>query len=109
MLANGDILAFTAFRLKNGYRLNNLNNGIKMRRSKDNGRTWSAPEIIYRGTTWEPSAVQLSSGEIHVYFTSADPNKGDSGTALLRSKDNGATWTHVATRSTRTRCPCRFS
>ena len=95
VLANGDILAFTAFRLKNGYRLNNLNNGIKMRRSKDNGRTWSAPEIIYRGTTWEPSAVQLSSGEIHVYFTSADPNKGDSGTALLRSKDNGATWTHV--------------
>lgn len=95
VLANGDILSFVSFRLKNGYRTNNLNNGIKMRRSTDNGKTWSESQIIYRGTTWEPSAVQLASGEIHVYFTSADPNKGDSGTALLRSTDNGETWTHV--------------
>ena len=95
VLANGDILSFVSFRCKNGYRTDNRNNGIKMRRSTDNGKSWSTPEIIYRGTTWEPSAVQLASGEIHVYFTSADPNKGDSGTALLRSTDNGATWTHI--------------
>ena len=95
VLANGDVLAFASFRLNNGYKLNNLNNGIMMRRSSDNGRTWSEPQVIYRGTTWEPSALQLASGEIHVYFTSADPNKGDSGTALLRSNDNGKTWTSV--------------
>lgn len=95
VLADGDVLAFASFRLNKGYRLNNLNNGIMMRRSNDNGRTWSDPEVIYRGTTWEPSALQLSSGEIHVYFTSADPNLGDSGTALLRSTDNGKTWTSV--------------
>ena len=95
VLSNGDILAFASFRLNKGYRLNNLNNGIMMRRSSDNGASWSEPQIIYRGTTWEPSTLQLASGEIHVYFTSADPNLGDSGTALLRSTDNGKTWTSV--------------
>ena len=95
VLANGDILAFASFRLNNGYRTNPLNNGIMMRRSTDNGNSWSDPEVIYRGTNWEPSALQLRTGEIHVYFTSSDPNKGDSGTALLRSNDNGKTWTSV--------------
>lgn len=95
VLSNGDILAFASFRLNAGYRLNNLNNGIMMRRSSDNGSTWTEPEIIFRGSTWEPSALQLSNGEIQVYFTNSDPNKGDSGTALLRSLDNGLTWTSV--------------
>ncbi|MDR1938728.1 MAG: glycoside hydrolase [Tannerellaceae bacterium] len=95
VLDNGDILAFASFRLNKGYLLNNLNNGIMMRRSSDHGNTWSDTTVIYRGTTREPSALQLSSKEIHVYFTSADPNKGDSGTALLRSTDSGKTWIHV--------------
>lgn len=95
VLSNGDILAFASFRLNKGYRLNNLNNGIMMRRSSDNGASWSEPQIIYRGTTWEPSALQLASGEVHVYFTSSDPILGDSGTALLRSTDNGKSWTSV--------------
>ena len=95
VLENGDVLAFAAFRLNAGYRLNPLNNGIMMRRSTDNAKTWGPTEIIYRGTNWEPSALQLSDGEIHVYFTGSDPDKGDSGTALLRSTDNGETWTSV--------------
>ena len=95
VLDNGDVLAFASFRLNKGYRLNPLNNGIMMRRSTDNGRTWSAPEVIYRGTTWEPSALQLSSSELHLYFTDADPVTGNSGTALLRSTDRGETWTSV--------------
>ncbi len=69
VLDNGDILAFASFRLNDGYRLNPLNNGIMMRRSTNNGLNWGAPEVIYRGVTWEPSAVQLSSKEIQVYFT----------------------------------------
>lgn len=95
VLDNGDILAFASFRLNKGYRLNPLNNGIMMRRSTDNGRTWSPTEVIYRGTTWEPSALQLSSREVHLYFTDADPLTGNSGTSLLRSTDRGATWTAV--------------
>ncbi len=95
VLSNGDILAFASLRLQDGYRLNTLNNGIVMRRSSDNGKTWGEPELIYRGTNWEPSALELSSGEIHVYFTSSDPNKGNSGTALLRSFDKGRTWQAV--------------
>ena len=95
VLDNGDILAFASFRLNKGYRLNPLNNGIMMRRSADNGKTWSATQIIYRGTTWEPSALQLSSGEVHVYFTDANTTTGNSGTSLLRSTDRGATWTTV--------------
>lgn len=95
VLSNGDILAFASFRLNAGYKLNQLNNGIMMRRSSDNGQSWTDPEVIYRGTTWEPFPLQLESGEIHVYFTSSDPNKGDSGTALLRSNDNGESWENV--------------
>lgn len=95
VLDNGDILAFASFRLNKGYRLNPLNNGIMMRRSSDNGKTWSETQIIYRGTTWEPSALQLSTGEVHVYFTDANTTTGNSGTSLLRSTDRGATWTTV--------------
>lgn len=95
VLDNGDVLAFAAFRLNKGFRLNPLNNGIMMRRSTDNGRTWSDPEVIYRGVTWEPSALQLSSREVHVYFTDSNTTTGDSGTALLRSTDGGTTWTSV--------------
>ena len=66
-----------------------------MRRSSDNGRTWSTAQIIYQGTTWEPYALQLRSGEIQVYFTDSEPITADSGTAMLRSMDNGRTWTVV--------------
>lgn len=95
VLANGDILAFASFRLNKGYRLDPRNNGIMMRRSTDNAATWGEYQKIYTGTTWEPSALQLKNGEIHVYFTDADVNKGDSGTSLLRSTDNGQTWEYV--------------
>ncbi len=95
ILKNGDILAFASFRLNQGYRLNPLNNGIMMRRSKDNGKTWSEGQIIYRGWTWEPHALQLTTDEVQLYFTSSNPNKGDSGTGLLRSFDNGETWISI--------------
>lgn len=95
VLANKDVLVFASFRLNKGYRTDSQSNGIMMRRSSDNGRSWSSAQVIYQGTTWEPYALQLRSGELQVYFTDADPQKGDSGTSLLRSMDNGRTWVVV--------------
>jgi hypothetical protein len=95
VLANGDILAFAAFRNNKGYYTEPQNNGIMMRRSTDNGKSWTSQQVIRVGSTWEPYGLQLSSGEIQVYYTDCEPNSGDSGTSLLRSTDNGKTWTTV--------------
>lgn len=93
VLQNGDVLAFTSYRAVYGYRYYDDTNGIVMRRSTDGGLTWGKEQEIFRGSTWEPYGLQLSSGEIHVYFTHCIPIVGDSGTSLLRSTDNGHTWT----------------
>lgn len=96
VLDNGDILAFAAYRYYPEYTAHTDWCGIMMRKSTDNGKSWSAPKSIYRGSAcWEPSALQLADGEIHVYYTKANPSIGDSGTALLRSSNRGETWTDV--------------
>lgn len=70
-----------------------------MRRSTDGGVTWGAEKVIYVGTNWEPYLLQLPSGEIQVYFTHTAPKlalentMSSSGTAIIRSFDNGETWT----------------
>jgi hypothetical protein len=69
--------------------------------SRDNGRTWvanskplySAGPALGQGC-YEPSAIQLSSGEVQLFFANEYPHRAD-GTqeiSLLRSKDTGATW-----------------
>lgn len=102
VLDNGDILAVASF--NGSYKGDAKNNGISMRRSTDNGKTWSEEQVIYVGTTWEPSLLQLDSGEIQMYWTNthvggvaaslggrADDNS--TGTMMIRSFDNGVTWT----------------
>jgi len=95
VLANGDIIAVASYRANRDYRNLPLDNGIIMRRSTDNGVTWSSPQEIYRGTNWEPHLLQLPSGEIHCYFTDSRTHihEYNTGTALIVSTDNGATWT----------------
>ncbi|MCM1502686.1 MAG: glycoside hydrolase [Bacteroidales bacterium] len=96
VLADGDILAFAAYRFNPSYTQHTDWCGIMIRRSTDNGKTWSTPRRIFQGSAcWEPSGLQLESGEIHIYYTRANPSIGDSGTALLRSTDNGETWEDV--------------
>ncbi len=100
VLENGDIIVAAGFR--KDYRGNQLTNGIEIRRSSDNGNTWTAPEVIYTGAVWEPSLLQLPSGEVQIYWTnthvegSTDPygraDDNSTGTAMLRSFDNGKTW-----------------
>ncbi len=74
---------------------------IAMAVSRDNGSTWTetAKPLYEAGSAegtgcYEPSAIQLSTGEIQLFFANEFPHKTD-GTqeiTLLRSTDNGETW-----------------
>lgn len=94
VLANGDILTATSYRANSGYARTPTDNGISLRRSTDNGRTWSEEKLIYQGTNWEPSFTQRSNGRIEIYFSQSRPeiSSSNSGTAMLWSDDNGYTW-----------------
>lgn len=95
VLSNGDILAVASFRANNGYRDLPKDAGIELRRSYDNGITWSHPLTIYQGVNWEPYLLELPSGEIQCYFTdsSRTGTEGmDTGTAMVVSTDGGWTW-----------------
>lgn len=106
VLENGDILAFSSFRADKGYKTELDKNGIAMIRSRDNGKTWSEEQVIYTGTNWETDAILLASGEIQLYFTETAPmiykygfndTRRSSGIGLIRSCDNGETWTPYVT------------
>ncbi len=106
VLDNGDIMAVASFRSNKHFRRDNRFNGLAMRKSSDGGQTWSDEKVIYTGSNWEPSLLQLPSGEIQVYFTHSAPKNqpqieagvptskivASSGTAIIRSKDYGETW-----------------
>lgn len=89
--------------------------GLYVKYSNDNGKTWTNAKQIYKGICWEPSIIQLETGEIQVYFTHTAPiaymngyysedypyniiakrsEQGQStGVAMLSSIDKGETWT----------------
>lgn len=103
VLQNGDILAAAGFRGYKTYKGDSKTNGIQIRRSTDNGATWSKAETVYTGGVWEPSLLQLKSGEIQLYWTNTHvggapaeyggrTDDNSTGTAMLRSFDNGYTW-----------------
>lgn len=79
---------------------------IVIKRSSDNGKNWSVPQIIYNAAPrftdgcWEPSFLQLPSGELQVYFANENPyqTSDEQEISLLRSFDNGATWDKNSTQ-----------
>ena len=91
VLQNGDILVACSYRANKGYK-RVIDCGIMLRRSSDNGKTWSEEEIIYRGANWEPYLLQLPDGRVQCYFTDSKPAIKNSGTSLIISADNGKTW-----------------
>lgn len=91
VLENGDILVACSYRANNGYR-NNIDCGIMLRRSTDNGLSWSDEEVIFEGANWEPFLLQLPDGRVQCYFTDCLPKDRNSGTSLITSFDNGYTW-----------------
>jgi len=94
VLANGDIITATSYRANKGYARTPTDNGISVRRSSDNGKTWSEEMLVYRGTNWEPAFTLRSNGRIEIYFSQSRPEvaSSHSGTAMLWSDDNGYSW-----------------
>ncbi|CDA96839.1 putative uncharacterized protein [Bacteroides sp. CAG:709] len=96
VLSNGDVLMFASFRTTGTYSFWKWRNeqGIEMRRSKDNGKTWSEPYEVYRGPNWEAIMLEDGDGELELYFSESRPwiSGSHSGTSMVRSTDGGKTW-----------------
>ena len=75
--------------------------GIRCVRSTDNGRTWSDEIFVndarhtFGDGCWEPSMVQLPSGEVQLYFADEGPytTNSDQQISMCRSYDGGQSWT----------------
>ena len=76
--------------------------GIRTKKSYDGGVTWKDERLLYEAGyqfengCWEPSAIQLPSGEIQLYFANEGPytSSSEQNISMLRSIDNGLTWTN---------------
>ena len=97
VLANGYVCAVASFRPFTYYNKPNsqLYSGIELKRSADNGKTWTTTKkIIHRGPNWEAHLVQKRNGRIECYFSESHPliSSSNSGTAMVYSDNNGSTW-----------------
>jgi len=74
---------------------------IKVIQSSDGGRSWHNDQTVYTADTlfengaWEPTFLQLPSGEIQLYFSNENiyRNSNEQNISILRSTDNGLSWT----------------
>ncbi len=74
--------------------------GIRCLRSTDNGATWSEEIFIndashtFHDGCWEPSFLELPSGELQCYFADEGPytSSGEQQISMCRSFDKGLTW-----------------
>jgi hypothetical protein len=73
---------------------------IALKRSRDNGFTWSDADILFQAADifsngcWEPSFLQLPDGTLHIYFANEYPyqESDEQEISVLTSTDNGFTW-----------------
>ena len=91
VLPDGDIIVVCSYRASSGYK-NGIDCGLMLKRSSDNGLTWSDEQVIYNGPNWEPYLLYLPNGSIQCYFTDCIPQIKDSGTSVITSRDGGKTW-----------------
>lgn len=68
VLSNGDVLMFASFRTTGTYAFWQWRDeqGIVMRRSSDNGKTWSEPFEVYRGPNWEAIMLEEADGDLEL-------------------------------------------
>lgn len=74
--------------------------GIRCKRSTDNGQTWSDEifvndaQSVFSDGCWEPSMLELPSGELQLYFADEGPytTNNDQQISMCRSFDGGVTW-----------------
>lgn len=105
VLDDGSVICVYAVRAVKGYRYYPDYSGLFMKRgtpADDGTITWSEETKIYTGQVWEPSIMQRSDGQIHVYFTQVAPDIVQYGydeshrsteTGLIVSDNNGESWT----------------
>ena len=97
-LKDGRVMMVYQWRNSKGYgdiAHTNENCGIEMCISRDKGLNWDEPRIIYTGRCWEPSLLELPSGEIQCYLTDSQDTREKVSwprTSLIRSFDGGKTW-----------------
>ena len=99
-LQSGRLLAMWNARPRHG---EDLPYKIMCALSEDGGATWSEGRDLYvagnepRVGCWEPVALQLPSGEIHIYFANEAPYiaSTEQEISLLRSFDDGKTWSRA--------------
>lgn len=110
-LQNGELLFFCNLRpFKNQPQTPPAAFAIGVSRSTDGGKTWSPVELVYRAGTesangcWEPSGLQLPSGEIQLFFADEGPytQSNEQQISLMRSLDNGLHWSVPMAASFRT-------
>lgn len=97
VLENGYVCAVASFRAFSYYAKpeSQLYNGIELKRSADNGKTWTTTtKVIHRGPNWEAHMVQKRNGRLECYFSESHPliSSSNSGTAMVYSDNNGSTW-----------------
>lgn len=77
---------------------------IRLKRSTNNGRTWSKEIVVFDGGStfdtgcWEPCLLELPNGELQLYFADESPytTNGDQQISICRSFDKGLTWSEPA-------------
>ncbi len=96
-LTNGDILLAVNLRprIEGIYPYS-----IALKRSEDNGTTWSDATVLFKAATWfkdgcwEPSFLLLPDETVHIYFANEFPyqQSDEQEISVITSSDNGYTW-----------------